>query len=278
MAASQPVPRRGRFFRVQDLRVLLVQPDVVWHNAGENLSRIESVLSRSEAADLIVLPEMFTTGFTMEPALVAESPDGRTFDWMRGQAAAHDASVVGSVVVAEHGAFYNRLLWVRPDGSAESYDKHHLFRMSGEHERYVPGGQRLIVDWRGWRVCPLVCYELRFPVWSRNVYTPATDALAVDLLVYVANWPASRAGIWRTLLAARAIENSCYSVGVNRVGVDGNDVSYSGNSGAFSPTAQVLDLDAEIASASITLSRRKLDEYRRTFPAHLDADAFQLDQ
>ncbi|KTT23411.1 carbon-nitrogen hydrolase [Pseudomonas oryzihabitans] len=256
----------------QDLHLALLQSDLAWHDPAANRAHFERQLAEVGAVDLIILPEMFTTGFSMDSASLAEPTDGPTSAWMRAQAQRSGAVVTGSLIVQdEHGRYRNRLLWATPDGELLHYDKRHLFRMAGEHQHYAPGTERRLVTLKGWRIRPLVCYDLRFPVWSR-----AQDD--TDLLLYVANWPAPRRGHWNRLLPARAIENLCYVAAVNRIGSDGNGHPYAGDS-------QVLDFQGEPlveagAAAGIfqaTLSASALAAYRQRFPAQRDADAFSLD-
>src|SRR5262245_56105778 len=224
--------------------------------------------------DVIVLPEMFTTGFTMDATQMAEPANGPTVAWMRDMAARLDAAVTGSVVTEEGGHYFNRLAWMPPDGRHSSYDKRHLFRMAREHEHYAAGDVRLIVTFRGFRVCPLVCYDLRFPVWSRN-RIGTNDGY--DVLIYVANWPERRRYAWQTLLRARAIENLSYCIGVNRVGPDAKGIDHTGDSAALDylgqPLAPVLEGESV---ATVTLDRAGLENFRTKFPAHLDADEFGL--
>lgn len=273
-----------------DLRVTLVQADTVWHDPAANRARIVEWLreaARSAAApggttvntDLIVLPETFTTGFSNDAVANAESMDGDSVTWMRDFAHSYDAAVTGSVQIRDGGAVFNRLIFATPDGAVRHYDKRHLFRMASEQEWYAAGTERMIVAYRGWRICPLVCYDLRFPVFSRNrVDSSRTDELEYDLLLYVANWPATRHEAWRTLLRARAMENLCYVVGVNRAGVDGNGHAYDGGSLVADPVGtMVLECDAAPQVAQTELSLERLREHRRRFPAHLDADGFRLD-
>ena len=256
----------------QDLRLALLQTELVWHDPAANCAHFEQLLARVGETDLVILPEMFTTGFSMESAALAEPADGPTAVWLREQARRIGAVVTGSLIVQdEDGRHRNRLLWATPEGELLHYDKRHLFRMAGEHEHYAPGEQRLVLTLKGWRIRPLICYDLRFPVWSR-----AQDD--TDLLLYVANWPAPRRGHWNRLLPARAIENLCYVAAVNRIGSDGNGHPYAGDS-------QVLDFQGEPlveagAVAGIfhtTLSAAALAGYRERFPAQRDADAFRLD-
>ena len=237
----------------------------------------EKIWQLEEPTDLIVLPEMFNTGFTNEAVALAEPMNSRTFRWMRQMAAQTQAVLIGSYIVREQNNFYNRLLWMEPDGTFAYYDKRHLFRMSEEHTIFTPGRHRLIRSWKNWRICPLICYDLRFPVWSRNV-TIDTEDLSYDLLLYVANWPAVRSQTWLTLLQARAIENVSYAVGVNRIGKDGNQVAYNGHSAVVNFQGDVLadEGDQEVMKTQ-TLSLDELKTFREKFPVHQDADRFSLD-
>ena len=255
-----------------NLRVTIVQTELHWQDAEANRSMFsEKLAAATPSTDLVVLPEMFTTGFSMSAAGLAEEAEGPTLTWMQHKAEQYKAVVTGSVMVKEGDAYFNRLYWVRPDGSYEKYDKKHLFRMAKEHHTYTSGRERLIVELNGWKVCPLVCYDLRFPVWSRNTNN------AYDLLLYVANWPKVRSQPWRTLLQARAIENLAYVVGVNRVGTDGNNHPYSGDSAVVHPKGYNLLETSEVEGIhTITLNKQELEDFREAFPAHLDADDFEL--
>jgi predicted amidohydrolase len=255
---------------MRDLRATLVQQPLAWHDAAANRRHLEALLApHAGTSDLVVLPEMFTTGFTMAAAEVAETMDGPSVAWLRATAQRLGAVVAGSVVI-DDGGHRNRLLWATPDGGLAWYDKRHLFRMAREHEHYAAGEQRLVLEVGGWRVLPLVCYDLRFPVWSRN----RGD---YDLALYVANWPAARRYPWSTLLRARAIENLCYVIGVNRVGTDGKGIEYSGDSAVIDPLGQpVVDCGAAACVTTVTLSAEILAAHRARFPAHLDADEFRL--
>ena len=261
-----------------DLRVSLVQAATLWHDpAGNRALYGELVRALRGHSDLVVLPETFTSGFSNEAAGRAEGMDGESVAWMRALAVECAAVVTGSVVIAEGGSSYNRLLWMQPDGSCRHYDKRHLFRMADEHLRYGAGRERLLVEVGGWRVCPLVCYDLRFPVFSRNRWDAAAGRFDYDLALYVANWPAPRRHAWRTLLAARAIENLAYVVGVNRVGRDGNDIEYAGDSVAHDMLGRPLvEFGAQPQVATVTLDAAALAAHRARFPAQLDADRFDL--
>ena len=255
-----------------DLTVSLVQTELHWEDKARNLDRLGGILSTIPfSTDLIVLPEMFTTGFSMNAAALAEPVDGPTVDWMREKAADRACVLTGSLIISEGGRFYNRLVWMNPDGSFSHYDKRHLFRMEGEHRTFAAGSRRLLVEIKGWRVCPLICYDLRFPVWSRN----RGD---YDALLYVANWPRARIGAWKSLLKARAIENQAYVIAVNRVGVDGKGITYSGGSGVYDPRGRKLSRlrAGEDRVETLTVSRALLDDYRAGFQVSLDADDFEL--
>lgn len=257
---------------MQDLKIALVQTTLHWHDPASNRALLDETLSAVEGGtDLVVLPEMFNTGFTMAPEACAEPHDGASTAWIRAKARALNAVVAGSLAVEEGGRYFNRLHWADPDGALLTYDKRHLFRMAGEHKHYQAGSRRLVARIKGWRICPLVCYDLRFPVWSRNQGD-------YDLLVYVANWPAVRRQRWQRLLRARAIENLSYVVGVNRLGTDGNGVGYSGDSVALDWLGDPLaDCGDSTAVRSVTLDRKDLEDYRAAFPAHRDADRFILE-
>ncbi len=264
---------------MQDLRVSLVQGDTRWHDPDGNRRLYAGMIAPlAGATDLVVLPETFTSGFSNEALAQAEGMDGPTVDWMRDQAARLGAVVTGSVQLRVGGGVFNRLLWATPDGALQHYDKRHLFRMAKEHERYAAGRDPITVELKGWRIRPLVCYDLRFPVFIRNRFDrEAAGRFDYDLLLFVANWPAARRHAWRTLLQARAIENLAYCVGVNRAGTDGNGIAYSGDSVANDFLGQpLLELDAAAQVRTVTLSAGALAGHRERFPAHLDADDFEL--
>ena len=262
-----------------DLRVSLVQGDTVWLEPEANRAMYAAMMAPLKGmTDLVVLPETFTSGFSNEALARAEGMDGPTVAWMRAQAASLGAVVTGSVQIREGGVVYNRLLWATPDGELKHYDKRHLFRMAKEHERYASGRDRLTVWLKGWRVCPLVCYDLRFPVFIRNRFgVEAANRFDYDLLVFVANWPSARAYAWSTLLRARAIENLCYVAAVNRVGVDGNQISYSGESVALDELgAPIIECGAQAQVVTSIFSASALAAHRERFPAQLDADRFEI--
>jgi predicted amidohydrolase len=255
-------------------RVSIAQQPLVWQDPAANRRHFAEVLTPlAGTTDLIVLPEMFTTGFTMEPEAHAESADGATRTWLLEQAARLDAAVGGSVAVVDQGRFYNRFMIAIPGGLTYWYDKRHLFRIGGEHRHYSAGNHALIVEWRGARLCPLVCYDLRFPVWSRR-----RPELEYDVAIYSANWPAARRFAWISLLRARAIENQAFCIGVNRVGMDGVGVAHVGDSVALDFTGQPLVELNELAQVvTVPLDLESLRTWRDKFPAHLDADAFTLE-
>ncbi|MDX1678133.1 amidohydrolase [Arsukibacterium sp.] len=254
------------------LNVSLLQTTLYWQDSAANLAHFSGLLAQLKATDLVVLPEMFTTGFSMQSAEIAEVEPGPGLRWLTEQAKALNAALTGSLAVKTAADGYvNRLYFVTPDGIVSYYDKKHLFRMAGEQHAYQAGQQRVIVRWLGLRFCLQVCYDLRFPVFSRN----RND---YDVLIYVANWPAARRHAWSSLLLARAIENQAYVLGVNRVGQDGNDIHYSGDSMVVDyqggVVASLAKADAGVLTA--TLDGSALAQYRQAFPAHLDADHFTL--
>lgn len=261
---------------MQNLNITVVQTNLHWENPEANRAMLEEKLSGIGLTDVIVLPEMFTTGFTMNSSL-AEPMNFHTTKWMHNMAIKTNALVLGSVIIKEGNSFFNRLIWMQPDGVCKTYNKRHLFRMADEDKVYSPGDSLLIAEWRGWKICPLVCYDLRFPVWSRNRVNAQAQSLNYDLLVYVANWPAARSHHWQTLLKARAIENQSFVVGVNRVGTDGKGILYNGHSAVVSPKGEVM-FEAVGAEAiqTIQLKAEELKEWRAKFPAYFDADDFHI--
>ena len=256
------------------LRVSLVQQPLVWHDPQGNRAHFEALLlPLAGHTDLVVLPETFTTGFSMEVERLAESAGGLSAQWLARLATRLDAAVTGSIITRDGERYYNRLLWAAPTGELRAYDKRHLFRMGREHQHFTAGRAAWSTPWRGFNICPLVCYDLRFPVFSRR-----RAQLDYDLLLYVANWPAARANAWRQLLRARAIENQAYVVGVNRVGLDGHGVAYAGDSAAIDFLGEPLaELGAAALITTLSLDAAALQAFRSKFPAHLDADAFTLE-
>ena len=257
-----------------NFRLSIVQQPLAWQDAAANLAHFAQLLAPlAGATDLVLLPEMFTSGFTMKPESYAEPADGETRGWLLQQARSLDAAVGGSVAVKDRGHYFNRFMLATPQGELHQYDKRHLFRMGGEHRHYSAGMQAQVIEWRGVRVCPLVCYDLRFPVWSRR-----RARLEYDLLLYCANWPAVRRQAWMTLLRARAIENQAFVAGVNRVGEDGHGVPHAGDSVVVDFGGQALaELGDRAGVATVPLDLAALRAWRDKFPAHLDADAFILE-
>ena len=264
------------------LRLSLVQGATRWHDPAGNRDYYGALIAPLRGqTDLILLPETFTSGFSNDAIHNAETMEGQTVAWLRDQARTLDAAVTGSVQLrvgeGDSAKVYNRLLFAMPDGRLQLYDKRHLFRYAREHERYASGRERLIVDWRGWRICPQVCYDLRFPVFARNRYDAAAKRFDYDLVLFVANWPSARRYAWTTLLRARAIENLSYCAGLNRVGVDGNDLHYAGDSAVLDFLGQPLvELGAQEQVVTATIDDAALAGHRERFPAWMDADAFEL--
>ncbi|HRH48531.1 MAG TPA: amidohydrolase [Panacibacter sp.] len=257
------------------LTITLIQTNLYWENKEANLAMLEKkIMAIAEKTEIIILPEMFSTGFSMKPELLAETMDGNTVVWLRQIATAKRVILTGSLIIEEQGNFYNRLVWMLPNGEYGYYDKRHLFAYANEDQHYTPGNKRLIASVKGWKINLLICYDLRFPVWARQ---QSQEAPEYDLLVYVANWPERRIHAWKTLLQARAIENQCYVAGVNRVGSDGNDIFYPGESMVVNATGEVQyhkTNDEDIFT--ITLQKDSLDEVRTRFPFWKDADAFTI--
>lgn len=257
---------------MEDLKVTIIQTALSWEKKEENILKFsEKIASISEKTDLIVLPEMFNTGFSMKSCELGETMDGPGVQYLKKWARESGAVVTGSLIIEENGNYFNRLVWMRPDGSYETYDKRHLFRMANEQEHFSAGSNKLIVELNGWKICPLICYDLRFPVWSRNKNE-------YDCLIYVANWPERRNYPWKTLLQARAIENLSYVIGVNRIGEDGNGINHSGDSEVndFRGLPISKTNPQEESVETIALSYKELKEFREIFPAWMDADDFKI--
>lgn len=258
---------------MSDLKITLIQTVLHWENIPKNLDMFSAkIASIKEQTDLILLPEMFSTGFSMHPGKLAEKMEGKSMQWMKAEAAKKNCVIAGSMIIEEKGKYFNRLVWMRPDGTYETYDKRHLFRYGKEHEHYAAGSKRLIVELKGWKICPMVCYDLRFPVWSRN------KNAEYNLLIYVANWPERRNHPWKTLLLARAIENQCYVAGLNRVGEDGNKIDHSGDSAVINAKGEIISKTKakEESTETVTLSLSELAEFRKQFPVGMDADDFSI--
>lgn len=253
------------------LDVTIVQADLAWHAPADNRAMFAEALDALDGpTDLIVLPEMFTTGFTMDALTYAEPMDGESIAWLREKAASLEASICGSLIIVDDKRYYNRFICMHPNGSFEHYDKRHLFRLADEQRHYSAGTATTVFELGGFRIAPMVCYDLRFPVWSRN-------RGHYDLLVYVANWPSRRHHAWETLLRARAIENLSFVIGVNRTGTDGNDLPYAGGSAVIDYLGhEMVSLGDRIGSARATLNLADLQRFRERFPFHVDADGFEL--
>ena len=262
---------------MRDLTITFIQSDLHWHDVGANLAMFEEKIWQIQGKpDLILLPEMFNTGFTNATTELAEIMNMKTFRWMKQQAAQTAAVVAGSLIIKEKDRYYNRLIWMEPKGNFHIYDKKHLFRMANEHHYFYPGKEKLLVDLHGWKICPMICYDLRFPVWSRNQWQKDQEH-EYDLLIFIANWPAKRVHAWDTLLKARAIENISYVAGLNRVGIDGNNIPYNGHSSLIDPLGQpLLFLEDAESINTVTLSRSDLEKVRSKFPAHQDGDRFEI--
>ncbi len=266
---------------MESLNVSYLQLDLYWENSQANLDQIEEHLTGIESVvDLVVLPEMFNTGFSMSSSKLAQSMDGVLVKAISKWAKQYGSAIIGSFICQEYGKYFNRLLFVHPDGKIEKYDKRHLFRMANEADYFSPGTERLIVNYKGWRIMPLVCYDLRFPVWSRNQFKLDVEGHCqseYDLLIYVANWPKARVGAWDKLLLARAIENQAYVMGVNRTGFDGNHIAYNGHSTVINPKGEYLNEPFESMGIQTALLRKdSLEEFSAKFPVGRDADRFEF--
>lgn len=254
------------------LRISMLQTTLIWEDPTANRAVLEEKISGLEhTADLIILPEMFTTGFTMNTGK-AEVKGTHTQKWMKQMAEVSGSAVTGSYMAKENDGVYNHLLWVEPGGREFSYRKKHLFRMAGEHKYFQAGSERIQIHYKDWKICPLICYDLRFPEWSRNSFNKENGDAGYDLLLYVANWPAVRVSAWEALLKARAIENLAYCAGVNRVGTDGNGVEYNGCSSAFDYKGNELIHSKKEETLHFSIKKDELLNYREKFPAYLDAD------
>ncbi len=280
---------------MSSLTITTIQTNLAWENKAANLQVLERKMNElDQKTEIIVLPEMFSTGFSMNPQLLAETMDGETIEWMKDIASKHKIILTGSLIIQEDDRYFNRLVWMLPNGQFGYYDKRHLFAYGEEDKHYTAGNKRLIASVKGWKINLQVCYDLRFPVWARNrvlqtdqitdesQVTSETQAAGsirpeYDILIYVANWPERRSHAWKTLLCARAIENQSYVIGVNRVGRDGNNINYSGNSLVIDPLGEVLyHMPDEEDIFTITLQKEDLQEVRSKFPFWKDADDFNF--
>lgn len=252
------------------LRIALLQSSIDWHDAAANHARFDMLIESAPPSDIYILPEMFATAFTMEPAGVAETMDGPSVQWMQAHSRARQAALCGSLAIRHGDKFVNRFVFVTPDGAVQTYDKRHLFALAGENAAYVAGNQRVVLSYRGWNIVPQVCYDLRFPVWNRF-------ATGCDLMIFVANWPRPRASTWRTLLRARSLENQCFVAGVNRVGRDQNDKRYVGDSALLGPDGETCIAAGDVTTAlCATVTKSQLSRVRDRLPFYRDADEFDI--
>ena len=260
------------------LTITTIQTNLIWEDKTANMELLQQKIDTiAEKTEIVVLPEMFTTGFSMNAVMLAETMDGETIEWMKTVSNKNGIVLTGSVMIKEEDKYFNRLVWMLPNGQYGYYDKRHLFAYGEEDQHYSPGNKRLIASVKGWKINLQVCYDLRFPVWARQSFDSAQDQSEYDVLIYVANWPERRNHAWKTLLCARAIENQCYVVGVNRVGDDAKNIHYSGNTLVIDPMGQVLYHMADEEDVNtITLSKEKLEEVRTKFPFLNDADDFTI--
>lgn len=253
---------------MQDLTVTLIQTELLWEDIESNIAAFDEKIDRlNEDTDLIVLPEMFTTGFTMNAKEFAQDMSGPSIKWLKKKSQQKNADIVGSIIIRSEGNFYNRLVWAKPDGKMFTYDKKHLFSFSGEEKVYGAGRKKITVDLLGWKIRPFICYDLRFPIWTRNLEP------LYDIAIFIANWPEKRSMHWKLLLQARAIENQCFVLGVNRVGKDGNGYPHSGDSSIIDPNGKIIfQKRNEPCTFTTILSYSKMQDYRKYFPALMDAD------
>ena len=255
-----------------ELKIVAIQANLIWENPNENRRYFEQkIIQLDSDTNLIVLPEMFSTGFTMNPVTVAETMNGTTVSWMIIMAKAHDIAIIGSIVIQENHQYYNRAIFVHPSGALETYDKRHLFSLEGEDKLYASGINRVGINFKGWRICPFICYDLRFPVWTRNTNN-------YDLLLFMANWPVTRIDAWDALLKARAIENMSYCIGVNRIGKDKNGYQYNGHTSAYDFLGEKVTSTQESKEDLLycTISKTKLQEFRQKLNFLKDQDSFEI--
>ena len=255
-----------------NLKISIVQSDIRWEDIDKNLAYHYSLIENiKEKTDIVVLPEMFTTGFSLLAEKLAETMDGKSVKWIIETSKKLSIVIAGSLIIKEGENYYNRMIWSQPDGKLFYYDKRHLFRMGGEHKHYSFGNKKVIVNYKGWNIRLLVCYDLRFPVWSRNKQD-------YDLAIYIANWPITRAEAWKTLLSARAMENQAYIIGVNRCGIDGMNLNYSGDSRIIGPDGKIISACDEFKEQVLTtsISKELLLNLKQNFPVHLDSDNFEI--
>lgn len=262
---------------MQNLKVSFIQADLIWKDSATNLELFNQKIAQiEEPTDVIILPEMFNTGFVVEPETINLNVQHDAFLWMQQKSAEANAVICGSIIVKENEIFVNRFYWVLPDGSFHKYDKRHLFTLGGEDKHFSPGNDHTIINYKGWKIKPLICYDLRFPVWSKNTFFKGK--YEYDLLIYVANWPIARVHAWKSLLIARAIENQSYVVGVNRIGKDGRGTNHNGFSGVIEPLGEWIseEVDNIESVQTIHLDKNHLDTYRKKFNFAQDWDQFSI--
>ncbi len=266
-----------KHINLSSLHFTIIQSSLFWENKGANLENFgQKIRSIQAPCEIIVLPEMFNTGFSMQPEKMGETMDGPTVDWMRRLSAEKKAIITGSLIIEENGNYFNRLIWMLPNGQLGFYDKRHLFAFAGEDQHYTAGNKRLIASVKGWKINLQICYDLRFPVWARQQLNEETQK-EYDVLLYVANWPEKRSHAWKTLLTARAIENQCFTIGVNRVGLDGNNIAHSGDSMVVGPLGEILYHCAQEEDIfHIVLQKEEVNNTREKFPFWRDADDFTI--
>ena len=254
------------------LKITILQSAIIWQDNNQNLHQFSEKIKKIESeTDIIILPEMFTTGFSMEPQKNAEKMNGKTIQWMQNISKQKNCAIAGSVIIQEEDKYYNRFLFVHPSGKINQYNKRHLFTLAGEDKIYTSGSEKVIIDFKGWKICPLICYDLRFPVWARNIEN-------YDILLYVANWPKPRISAWDALLKARSIENMCYTIGVNRVGEDANKLEYNGHSAIYNCLGEQIGMTEENKeiTLSVTLDKDHISETRNRLPFLNDKDSFKI--
>lgn len=261
---------------MENLNITMIQADIAWKDKKKNLRKFTNLIEKVKNTDIIVLPEMFNTGFAVNDQLCAEDTKGETYEWMKNMAALKNSIVTGSIYTKDNGAYYNRLIWMNPEGESIEYDKRHLFRLTGEDKKINPGKKKIIAHVKGWKILPLICYDLRFPVWSKNTFD--NDEYEYDCLIYIANWPGRRNFSWKSLLVARAIENQSYVVGVNRIGADGNNIPHHGDSMVLNYRGREVSktLPDEESVETTLLNYDELKDFRESFKVGLDWDKFTV--
>ena len=262
---------------MQDLKISIIQSEIIWENPDKNINHFNKKIDEIiEETDLIILPEVFSTGFPVDPNNFAETLNGKTISWLKQKASEKNCVITGSILIEENKKFYNCLIWMPADGKFKMYNKRHVFHLGEESDLISPGKEKLIVELKGWKICPMICFDLRFPVWSKNCFI--NNTFEYDLLVYVANWPAQRSYPWKQLLISRAIENLSYLVGVNRIGTDGEKNNYSGDSAVINPAGKIISNinPGKEQTETIKLSYKNLNQFRNNFNVGYDWDNFEI--